>query len=238
LHSWWTPLQTTWEQHCSSEHLLFLHGSLWLSSSRSWSQHRSGKRLLTENCWHAVKDTPFPVHAGRPAIPHLHSQKPHTFAFTKVADTWTVMQCRQLSYVAEFTTDIRHVPGVENIVAGTLSRPPSHTAGLDSCLPSHTTGPDSCLPSHTARPDSCPLSHTAGQNSCLHIHNARPDSRPPSVVVVAPSQERLDYASFGRNQLLCTTTQKATSSTSLQLRHINVQWQKLPCDMSKGANGL
>jgi hypothetical protein len=43
------------------------------------------------------------------------------------------MQCRQLSYVAEFTTEIRHVPGVDNVVADTLSRPPSHTAGPDSC---------------------------------------------------------------------------------------------------------
>jgi hypothetical protein len=34
------------------------------------------------------------------------------------------MQPRQLSYVAEFTTDIWHIPGMENIVADALSRPP------------------------------------------------------------------------------------------------------------------
>ncbi len=34
------------------------------------------------------------------------------------------MQVRQLSYVAEFTTDFRHIPGSENIVADPLSRPP------------------------------------------------------------------------------------------------------------------
>jgi hypothetical protein len=34
------------------------------------------------------------------------------------------MQSRQLSYVAEFTTDNRHIPGSENIVADALSQPP------------------------------------------------------------------------------------------------------------------
>jgi hypothetical protein len=32
------------------------------------------------------------------------------------------MQSRQLSYVAEFTTDIRHIPGFENIIVNTLAR--------------------------------------------------------------------------------------------------------------------
>ena len=34
-------------------------------------------------------------------------------------------QTRHLSYIAEFTTDIRHVPGASNVVADCLSRPPS-----------------------------------------------------------------------------------------------------------------
>ncbi len=44
--------------------------------------------------------------------------KPLTFALGKVSEPWTAMQSRQLSYVAEFTTDIRHIPGSENIVGG------------------------------------------------------------------------------------------------------------------------
>ncbi len=59
--------------------------------------------------------------------------KPLTYALVKVADGWTAMKCRQLFYVAEFTTDIHHMPGVANMVADTLSRPPSSTAGPDSC---------------------------------------------------------------------------------------------------------
>ncbi len=62
--------------------------------------------------------------------------KPLTYALGKVADGWTVMKCRQLFYMAEFTTDIRHMPGVANMVADmadTLSRPPSSTAAPDNC---------------------------------------------------------------------------------------------------------
>ncbi len=47
--------------------------------------------------------------------------KPLTYALSKVSDLWTAMQSRQLSYVAEFTADIRHIPGVENVVADALS---------------------------------------------------------------------------------------------------------------------
>jgi hypothetical protein len=49
--------------------------------------------------------------------------KPLAYALGKLADGWTAMQCQQLSYVVEFTTDIRHVPGVDNVVADTLNLP-------------------------------------------------------------------------------------------------------------------
>jgi hypothetical protein len=60
--------------------------------------------------------------------------KPLTFALGKVSEPWTAMQSRQLSYVAEFTTDIRHILGSENIVADTLSRPPP------AAIPAAATG--------------------------------------------------------------------------------------------------
>ena len=48
--------------------------------------------------------------------------KPLTFCMTKVSNSWSHRQQRQLSHISEFTTDIRHVQGKENSVADTLSR--------------------------------------------------------------------------------------------------------------------
>jgi RNase H-like domain found in reverse transcriptase len=47
-----------------------------------------------------------------------------TFALSKAAEPWTPRQCRHLSYVAEFTSNIRHIAGLANVVVDTLSRPP------------------------------------------------------------------------------------------------------------------
>ncbi len=44
---------------------------------------------------------------GRPFTTTDH--KPLMFALGKVSEPWTAMQSRQLSYVAEFTTDIQHI---------------------------------------------------------------------------------------------------------------------------------
>ena len=49
--------------------------------------------------------------------------KPLTSAFHKVTEPWTPRQQRHLSFISEFSTDIRHVSGLDNVVADTLSRP-------------------------------------------------------------------------------------------------------------------
>ncbi len=49
-----------------------------------------------------------------------------TYALARVTDPWTAHQSRQLSYVAEYTSDIRHIAGAAIVVSDTLSRPPGH----------------------------------------------------------------------------------------------------------------
>ena len=49
--------------------------------------------------------------------------KPLTYALSRSTDAWTAKQCCHLSYAAEFTSDIQHMPGLENVVADCLSRP-------------------------------------------------------------------------------------------------------------------
>jgi transposase InsO family protein len=41
----------------------------------------------------------------------------------RVSPLWSARQVRQLAYVSEFSTDIRHTPGLRNVVADALSRP-------------------------------------------------------------------------------------------------------------------
>lgn len=49
--------------------------------------------------------------------------KPLTYAFTKVnSDKESPRRIRQLSYISEFSTDIRYISGNQNVVADTLSR--------------------------------------------------------------------------------------------------------------------
>ena len=49
--------------------------------------------------------------------------KPLTYLLSKQADAWSARQQCHLAYVAEYTADIQHVQGVENVVADALSRP-------------------------------------------------------------------------------------------------------------------
>ena len=51
--------------------------------------------------------------------------KPLTFAISRTSPPWSARQQRQLSFIAEFTSNIVHLPGAENCVADALSRPGS-----------------------------------------------------------------------------------------------------------------
>jgi cleavage and polyadenylation specificity factor subunit 1 len=53
----------------------------------------------------------------------LTDQKPLIHAFKSSMNRASARQTRHLSYISEFTTDIRHIKGVENVVADCLSRP-------------------------------------------------------------------------------------------------------------------
>ena len=54
--------------------------------------------------------------------------RPLTYALSKAAEAWTARQSRHLSFIAEFTSDIRHIAGEDNVVADSLSRPPRGAA--------------------------------------------------------------------------------------------------------------
>jgi hypothetical protein len=58
----------------------------------------------------------------------LTDHKPLVTSLFRTTPPWSAGQQRQLSFIAEFTSDIRHTPGQENVVADALSRPPTAAA--------------------------------------------------------------------------------------------------------------
>ena len=58
----------------------------------------------------------------------LTDHKPLTFALQRVSDHWSGRQQRHLSFVAEYTADLRHIAGKDNVVADALSRPAAAVA--------------------------------------------------------------------------------------------------------------
>ena len=54
----------------------------------------------------------------------LMEHKPLVFALHRARDAWSARQGHHLAYVAEFTSDLHHVAGADNVVADCLSRPP------------------------------------------------------------------------------------------------------------------
>lgn len=57
--------------------------------------------------------------------------KPLTFAFSTNKQNCSPRQFRYLDFISQFTTDIRYIPGPENVVADTLSRVSEITVPLD-----------------------------------------------------------------------------------------------------------
>ncbi len=53
----------------------------------------------------------------------LTDHKPPVTALFRTTPSWSACQQRQLLFIAEYTSDIRHTLGQENVVADVLSRP-------------------------------------------------------------------------------------------------------------------
>ncbi|KAK3787128.1 hypothetical protein RRG08_059644, partial [Elysia crispata] len=57
--------------------------------------------------------------------------KPLVGAMSKASDMWTARQQRHLAHISEFSTDIRHISGKDNVVADCLSR---NTTGTNTLV--------------------------------------------------------------------------------------------------------
>jgi hypothetical protein len=132
--------------------------------------------------------------------------KPLTTAVRQTTEPWTAKQCRQLAYIAEFASDIQHIAGSDNVMADTLSRPPgSATAGngLDS-------PPRDTVCADRGDKDKIKLStSSSGLRSSVEAL--------PEVNAVRATTAAVDYAALAAHQGACPLTQRAATSTSLQV---------------------
>jgi cleavage and polyadenylation specificity factor subunit 1 len=135
--------------------------------------------------------------------------KPLTSALKRVSGPWTARQQRHLAYIAEYTSDLRHIAGVANVVADTLSRPPL--------------------------PEKAAATAAANKPGCV---KAPPGSQPASAAsgpLLAVAAAAVDYDWLAREQLGCPATQAALSSPSLAIRTFEVDGVALLCNVSSGA---
>jgi hypothetical protein len=65
----------------------------------------------------------------------LTEHKPLVTSLFRTTPPWSARQQRQLSFIAEFTSDIRHTPGQENVVDNALSRLPPAQQPLPEAIP-------------------------------------------------------------------------------------------------------
>jgi transposase InsO family protein len=91
-------------------------------------------------------------------------------ALGRVSEPWSARQQRQLSYIAEFTADIRHIAGQSNRVADTLSRPAAAPADTSSLAASLTAAalPQAVSPAGPAASPPVDLQELAAAQASCH----------------------------------------------------------------------
>ena len=171
--------------------------------------------------------------------------KPLTHALFKVSPPWTARQQRHLAFIAEYTSSILHVPGLENTVADALSRPVSSSAPSPNPKPEPVLTPvSSSAPSPHLKPE--PVLTPQPVPSALPSAAVLPKSPQPlsvpcsSVLDPAPSPApnfsdiNFDISQISPLQQSCPSVAAMKTSTSLSLVSVPISSGSLLCDDSTG----
>jgi hypothetical protein len=143
--------------------------------------------------------------------------KPLTFALKRTTDPWTARQCNQLAFVAEYTLDLRHLAGKDNVVADAISRPPGHLAGES---PPAAAG--------VKAPPGSPVAARQGD---------KPNSSTSAAVMAVAAADHapqvgVDYYKMAAAQQECEESLQLAASPSLQVQRRQVKGVELLCDVS------
>ena len=140
--------------------------------------------------------------------------KPLTFALSRVSDSWTAKQQRQLSYIVEFTAEITHVPGKLNVVADLLSRPQQAVPAPGPATTANVKVPSGSLA----------VSQVAGRTA----------GAKQEVIAAVTAVTGIDLELLAEEQTRCPSIQLLRNSTSLQIQSSPIGQQQLWCDTSSG----
>jgi hypothetical protein len=144
-------------------------------------------------------------------------------ALTRVTEPGSDRQWSQLSFIAEFSTELRHIKGQSNVVADTLSWP------LVAAAVQLGGGP---LPSS-------PQAGSTSMVTAAGLHLQPGTSPAPSAdVAAAPAarapQSPVDIRDLARAQPACPNCQRAVHSPSLKVVSVDLQGQAVLVDISSG----
>ncbi len=143
--------------------------------------------------------------------------KPLTFALKRTTDPWTARQCRQLAFVAEYTSDLRHLAGKDNVVSDALSRPHGHAAGESPPAAAGVKAPPGSPVA--ARWGDKPISSTSAAVMAVAAAKHAP-------------QAGVDYYKMAAAQKECEESLQLAASPSLQVQRRQVRGVELLCDVS------
>ncbi len=150
----------------------------------------------------------------------LTDHKPLVAAMLRVSPPWSARQQRHLSFIAEFTSDIRHTSGTANIVADALSRPSP---------PTPPTAPSStrCMPASV--PAVMPSALPSSMSASLPISATSVESK----TAVATAQP-VDFSLIAAAQLTCPDVASMKLLPSLNMVSQVVEGVEVLRDVSTG----
>jgi cleavage and polyadenylation specificity factor subunit 1 len=152
--------------------------------------------------------------------------KPLVGALDRVSEPKSDRQRRQLSAIAEFTAEIRHISGQSNVVADTLSRPPPATpCSYADAVRGQGAGSQ---PATAAPPSTSPPSPSTPS---LVSAATLPAPVPPGEASQTPP---LDIHEIAAAQPGCHDCQRARTSAALRVISVQMEGAAVLVDVSSG----